>query len=187
MDRCRAEMEVHRPAVRLELPGGRGVAVLEGHDVRIEEGGRVVAERRDAQRLFPYGRRLLWWDDLDFAFFAAYALWNYATLPALLLRDDVRWEALGAHGLRATFPPSLPTHCAVEEFRFDPATGLLLQHDYTAEVFGGWAKAANVVLTHGHADVPFPSERRVTPRRRDGSPAAWPLLVGIRLEHFALR
>jgi hypothetical protein len=188
MDRVRAELEVHRPAVRLALPGGRGVAVLDGLDVRVEGGaGQVVAERREARRFFPYGRRLLWWDDLDFGYFAAYALWNYTTLPALLLRDDVAWEAIGPDALRATFPPHLPTHSRVQEFHFDPRTGLLRRHDYTAEVFGRWARAANVVLSHAQGEVPFASERRVTPLRRDGSPAAGPLLVGIRMSDVALR
>ncbi len=187
MVRLRAEMEVHRPAVRLELPGGRSVAVLDGPDVRIEDrAGRIERERRGARALFPGGRRALWWDDLDFGYFAAYALWNYATLPALLLREELAWEAAGAHGLRARFPPGLPTHSAAQEFHFDPATGLLRQHDYTAEVIGSWARAANVVLAHRRAEVPYACERRVTPRRRDGTPAPGPLLVGIRLEDLRL-
>jgi hypothetical protein len=187
MVRRRARLELHRPAARLDMPDGRRVAVLEGRDVGIEDReGRVVASRGDPRRFFPYGRRALWWDDLDFAYFASYALWNYATLPALLLRDDLAWRPSGPHSLRATFPPEIPTHSAEQEFHFDPATGLLRQHDYTAEVFGSWARAAHVVLAHGRAEVPFASERRALPRRRDGSPAPWPLLVGIHLEDFGL-
>jgi len=188
MERCRAVMEVHQPRVRVDLPGDRGVAVLDGHDVRLEDrSGRVVGERRQARRFFPYGRRLLWWDDLDFGYFAAYALWNYLTLPALLLRPDVGWQATSEHSLRATFPEELPTHSAEQAFHFDPATGLLRQHDYTAEVFGGWARAANVVRAHQRSPVPFASSRRVTPLGGDGRPAAAPLLVGIELLDLALR
>ena len=61
---------------------------------------------------------------------------------------------------------------AVQEFHFELDTGLLRQHDYTADVFGSWAKAAHVVLAQGEAEVPFTADRRVTPRRRDGSSAA---------------
>ena len=68
-----------------------------------------------------------------------------------------------------------------------PRTGLLRQHDYTAEVFGGWAKAANVVLEHGERDgVLFASKRRVTPRRGDGRPRRWPLLVAIDVHDWQL-
>jgi hypothetical protein len=186
LEALRAEMAVHRPEVRLEMPRGRGTAVLAGLDVRIEgEGGAVLAGRRDARRWFPYGRRALWWDDLDFAYFASYALWNYVTLPALLLRRDIGWEEIGPRSLRGRFPPALPTHSPVQEFHFEES-GLLRQHDYTAEVFGGWARAANVVVGHRRDPVPYAAERRVTPRLPRGGPAPAPLLVGIRLEGLEL-
>jgi hypothetical protein len=89
--------------------------------------------------------------------------------------------------MEATFGPGIPSHSAVQRFHFDPETGLLRQHDYTAEVFGGWAKAANVVLAHGEWDgVPYPSRRWVTPRKPDGKPRRFPLLVGIEISDWRL-
>ncbi len=162
--------------------------ILEGQAVRLEDGGGQVTEMRaEPRQLFPGGRRLVWWDRLDQTYFSGYALWNYLTFPALLLRDDIAWRQIGPASLEARFPAALPTHNAVQQFHFDPGTLLLRQHDYTAEVFGGWAKAANVVLEHGRwMEIPYPSKRRVTPRRSDGTPRGGPVLVAITIDDWKL-
>ena len=187
--RIRVEVAIREPRTRF-IAGSWGglVAVLDGSSPRIERpDGTVVARREDPRALFPGGRRLLWWDRLDQVYFSGYALWNYLTFPALLLREDVAWSELGPDVLEARFPPSIPTHNDVQRFHVDPETGLLRQHDYTAEVFGSWAKAANVVLAHGDANgVPYPSRRRVTPRAPDGSPRPFPVLVWIEIESWEL-
>ena len=163
-------------------------AVLEGQSIRLEnENGEVVAERSDPKRFFPYGRRALWWDRLDRAYFSSYALWNYLTLPALLLRTDIRWTELPGSRLEAEFPASVPTHSARQTFYFDPATALLLRHDYTAEVFGSWARAANVVLATGRWEgIPFAAHRRVTPIGPGGKPLPAPVLVDIHVHSWRL-
>ena len=175
-------VEIAEPVVRMDLKDSEGhIGVMDRGDVRIEtSSGEVVASRPNPEHLFPYGRRAFWWDRLDQIYFSGYALWNYMTLPALLLRDDIQWEELREGSLQARFPKHLPTHCEVQQFHFDPATGLLRQLDYTAEAFGNWAKAANVVLEHGESEgVPRPSLRRVTPRKG-------PLLIGIEFHRFRL-
>jgi hypothetical protein len=185
----RVRVELARPSARVwPIDRAGRAAVLDGRQVRIEEdSGQVLESRADPRRLFPYGRRLLWWDRLDQAYFSGYALWNYLALPALLLREDITWSEPAPSTLEARFPPELPTHCAVQRFHFDPATGLLRQHDYTAEVFGGWARAAHVVLEHTVWDgVPVPSRRRVTPRRADGRPRSGPVLVHIEIHGWKL-
>jgi hypothetical protein len=54
-------------------PGQRGV--FERDRVRIETGdGVLVAERERPREAFGGLRRALWWDDLDFLYFAGYAL-----------------------------------------------------------------------------------------------------------------
>lgn len=166
-------------------PGRRGV--LEGERVRIEtDGGGVVAERTDPRPFFR-GRRNLWWDDLDVLYFAGYAMWNYLGAPFLLtrpgfeLREVEPWEEEGDRWrrLHVTFPPDVPTHSREQVFYFDDR-GLLRRLDYTAEVFGSWARAAHYCFDHrDFGGLVVPTRRRVTPRRRNGDPLAHPVLVWI--------
>ena len=177
------------PGARIRPIDRRGnVGVLEGTSVRLESArGKVITSRTDPRSLFPGGRRAHWWDRLDFAYFAGYAMWNYMTLPALLLRDDIAWREAGAGVLDATFQSNLPTHCPEQRFYFDASTGLLTRHDYTAEVFGEWAKAAHVVLEHGlWQGIPYASKRRVTPRTPDGQAAPAPILIWIEVHEWRL-
>ena len=181
--------EKAEPRVRFDPIDRRGrVGVLDGLDVHIENAnGKRLATRSDARSKFPYGRRILWWDDLDAIFFNGEALWNYLTFPALLLREDISWREIAANTLEARFPPNLPTHSEYQRFHFDPATRLLAQHDYTAEAFGSLAKVAQLILDHGNSDgVPFPSKRRVKVRRSDGQPRPWPLLIWIDIHEYHL-
>lgn len=178
-----------KPGARYAPAGRHGeIAVLEGQHIRLEDSsGALVAERDDPKRFFPYGRRALWWDQLDRTYFSAYALWNYLTFPALMLRSDIQWTELPGARMEAVFPASIPTHSARQVFYFDPETGLLLRHDYTAEVFGSWARAANVVLEHGSWEgIPFPSHRRVTPVGAGERPMAAPVLVDIHVHSWRL-
>jgi hypothetical protein len=178
-------VDVRAPHARLTPREWNGeTGVLDGGDVRLESAaGDVLATRTDARsafRGFPGLRRTIRWDRLDLTYFGGYAFWNYLTFPALLLRDDVRWRELGPELLEATFPPTLPTHCAVQRFHVSPTTGLLVQHDYTAEVIGRWARAAHAILAHGSWNgLPFPSHRRVTPRGPRARPLSGPTLVEI--------
>lgn len=177
------------PGARLDPIDRRGrIGVLDGTDVRLEDrNGNVLRSRSDPRGKLPYGRRLLWWDALDQTYFAGYALWNYMAFPALLLRDDIEWTEPQEGTLDARFPPHIPTHCEHQRFHFDQETGLLRRHDYTAEVFGGWAKAAHVILEHSRSDgIPFPSRRRVTPRGPGGRPLPFPVLVWIEVHEWQL-
>jgi hypothetical protein len=182
---------VHKPFSSL-TPIGRtpGVAgVLDGHDVRLEdENGKVISERRNAREYFRAGRRLLWWDDLDMSYFANYASWNYFTLPALLMRDDIDWKELELGSMEARFPDTVPTHSRVQRFRFDCTTGLLLQHDYTADIISPLARASNVVLQHARnrSGLVYPSVRRVTPRGPKGRALGGPVLIHLDIHEYRL-
>lgn len=181
--------EIANPYVRFGPINKKGShACLQGQKVQLEDaGGKILETREDPRKYFPGGRRLLRWDDLDQAYFAGYALWNYLMFPALLMRSDIRWTELSANVLEGRFPLHIPTHCETQQFRFHPTTHLLLRHDYTAEVFGNWAKAANQVLEHSAWDrIPYPSKRRVTPRSSKGQPRKWPLLVWIEVHDWRL-
>jgi hypothetical protein len=183
--------EVHRPYSSLTPIGHDPLiaGVLDGPDVRLEDGhDRILSERRNARQFFTVGRRLFWWDDLDMAYFANYASWNYFTLPALLMREDIAWSELSPGLLQARFPESVPTHSRVQQFRFDPETGLLIQHDYTAEIISPFAMASNVVVKHSRNPdgLVYPSERRVTPRGLAGEPLPLPVLIHLKLHDYRL-
>jgi hypothetical protein len=188
----RTRTEIARPHVRVEPIDEQGnVGVLDGHDLRLETpDGTVLHERPSARSHFPYGgRRLLRWDRLDALYFIGYTQWTYNAFPALLWRDDISWRDAGDNVLEARFSPSLPTHSEVQRFHFDPETSLLRQMDYTADVFGGWAKAAHVVEAHGDSNgIPYPSRRRVWSRKRDGSarPAPAPLMISLDVHEWRL-
>ena len=182
-------MDAHSPACRF-TPIGRDPAitgVLDGGDVRLEnERGQVISERRNARDYFTVGRRLFYWDDLDMSYFANYASWNYFTLPALLMREDIAWSETGPGVLQARFPETIPTHSRVQKFRFDPQSGLLIQHDYTADIISPLAKASNVVVRHSTNvnGLVYPSERVVTPRSPKGNPLPGPVLIHLILHDY---
>jgi hypothetical protein len=187
--RISVSLEIASPRVRFQPVDSSGfTAVLDNGTSRIEtEGGHRIAERPEARRYFRGFRRQLYWDRLDHAYFSGYALWNYLTFPALLLREEIVWREVSTGILEARFPESLPTHCPTQRFIFDQDTGLLRQHDYTAEVIGSWARAANVVLAHQDWEgIPYPAHRRVTPRRPDGRPRFFPTLVDIKIHEWRL-
>ena len=158
-----------------------------------DAGGRTIAERADPRPLF-FGRaglrRNLRWDALDTAYFAGYAMWNYLTTPLLLARDEVElaegepWTAPGGETWRrldARFPPALHTHSPRQTFWVGP-DGLLRRHDYTAEVVGGWAKAAHALAGNREfAGLVFPTRRRVTPRGPANRGLPGPTLVWIEI------
>ena len=187
---ARITMEISRPFSRITPIGRKGdiSGILDGADVRLEDAnGNLIRERKDARQYFPGGRRFLYWDDLDMSYFANYAMWNYLTLPALLMREDIIWNEIEEGLLEATFPKQIPTHSQRQCFRFDQETGLLLQHDYTAEVISSLAKAAHVVLDHSEIDgLRFTSHRRVTPRSAKGKPMRGPTLIEITIHDYHL-
>jgi hypothetical protein len=182
----RAQTEIARPHVRVEpIDAAGNVGILDGHDVRIERpDGSLVAEQRNIRSLLPNGgRRWLRWGRLEALYFIGYTQWTYNAFPALLWRDDIEWQQIGDDVLEARFAPQLPTHSQVQRFHMDPSTGLLRQMDYTAEVFGSFAKAAHVVEAHEESDgIPYPSRRRVWSRKPDGSARTSPAPLMVKLD-----
>jgi hypothetical protein len=98
----------------------------------------------------------------------------------------VFWEQYGHDRLVAKFHSTIPTHCPEQTFFIDAKTGLLRQHNYTAEVVSARARAANIVLEHATnaAGITYPSKRRVTPARKDGTPKDGPVLVAIDVHEY---
>lgn len=186
---ARMVLDIHRPFSTLTPIDFDSVitGVLDGADVRLEnKQGQLVSERRNARDYFKINRRLFYWDDLDMSYFANYASWNYFTLPALLMREDIEWTELEPGLLEARFPDMIPTHSRVQRFLFDLQTGRLIQHDYTADIISPLAKASNVVLEHAEnsSGVLYPSIRRVTPRGPKGRPLDGPVLIHLDIHDY---
>jgi hypothetical protein len=185
----RAKIDLGRPLVRFFPVHRLGYwGILQNHSVRIESAdGKLIQSRQSARETFSGFRRRLWWDILDMLYFSGYAMWNYYAFPALLLRKDIEWQEPREGILLARFPPEIPTHCREQTFHMDPDTHLLVQHDYTAEIVGSWARAAHLIRRHNTwKGIPYPAKRRVVPRNRDGTPKKGPLLVGIEIHHWKL-
>jgi hypothetical protein len=185
----RIRVEAHEPRTRFDPIDREGnIAVLERHTVRIERPDGTVVDERPNARTKPYGRKLFSWDVVDMGYFLGYTMWNYLALPALLLRDDIAWSEFSGDTLEARFPPEIPTHSTVQRFHVDLETGRLRQHDYTAETFGGWAKAAHMIREHRQFDgLVAPSKRRVKPRAGDkGGPLPFPLLIWADVHEYRL-
>jgi hypothetical protein len=169
--------------------------VFERGAVRIESAaGAAVAERPDARSAFRGPRHALWWDRLDMLYFAGYALWTYLSLPFVLARpgyaareidpwdeDGRRWRRLAI-----SFPADVHTHSREQVLYLDD-DGLIARHDYTAEPFGSWAKAAHYTLERRAVDgLVIGVRRRAYPRRPDNRPRRAPLLVWIEIEDARL-
>jgi hypothetical protein len=193
----RIRIEVGEPyAVCRPFPREGERAVFDRGRVRIEtDAGDVVASRGDPRAAF-FGlaglRRNLRWDALDATYFAGYALWNYLTTPLLLTRDGVRvaagerWREADQEWrrLEVDFPPDLDTHSAHQTLYVD-SSGLIRRHDYTAEVVGGWAKAAHLLADHREINgLSFPTRRWVRPRGPRNRVLPGPTLVWIDLDEI---
>ena len=131
---------------------------------------------------------------LDLLYFAGYAMWTYLcvpfvfTDPAYELHPAGTWQEGGDtwRKLHVRFPSGIHTHSR-DQVLYADQRGRIRRHDYTAEPFGAWARAAH--YSTGHQDfngLVVPTRRRVHPRRADGSPRPHPTLVWINVEDVAV-
>jgi hypothetical protein len=193
------QVSVHEPRSEFSpFPEAGTRALFEAGGARLEaDDGQVLASREDPRTAFSglEGlRRNLRWDPLDATYFAGYAMWNYLATPYLLTREGVDvaegepWTEGGERRrrLEVDFPPGLDTHSAHQTFFVDDG-GLIRRHDYTAEVIGGWAKAAHYCGDHREFDgLVFPTRRRVVPRGPGNRALPGPTLVRIDLDRIAV-
>ena len=132
---------------------------------------RIGHEHREHPR---WGRR---WDEFDFLAFAGAALWTYISLPFVL----AEWGAdeLPNRRLRFRVPAPIRSHCRAQAIQLDER-GLIVRHDYTAEAFGPWARAAHRSSRFKTFDgLPVPTRRRVRPR------PLGPVIVKVDVSHAA--
>jgi len=143
-------------------PGERGIF----------DAGRVAvgdSEPVEHRASFAGARRWRRWSALDALYFFGYSLTHYHALPwslreaePLALRRTQRSGA--AHALTVRFPRTVHTHSAVQTIYFD-RDGLIVRHDYVAEVIGVWARGAH--LWRDFIEVkgfPIATHRRVVAR-----------------------
>jgi len=189
LSKVRVQASARDPYVQFcDFPdAGKTGELLGEREVRIRgTDGSLLESRSQPRAAFRGIRRKLWWDDLDFMYFGGYATWNYLVTPFIFMRQGFAFEYMGElrlpegtfSCLRATFPDELPAHCRTQTFYFDDS-GLLCRVDYTAEVVGGWARAAHFCDAYrDFSGLMVPTRRRVRPLFF-GLVLSWPTLVAI--------
>jgi hypothetical protein len=94
------------------------------------------------------------------------------------MRKNIIWNEIQAGLMEAIFPKEIPTHNQRQRFWFDRDTGLLLQHNYTAEVISSLAKAAHVVLDHSESKgLKFTAHWMVKPISAKWKPMRGPTFI----------
>jgi hypothetical protein len=165
-------------------PGWSGIWTP-AHVQILTENGSLFAERREPRTYFGRFRKKFQWDRLDMLYFAGYALWNYLGFPFILELPGVKLveaadkKIASSRLLLANFEDDFPTHSKAQTFHIDES-GMLTRHDYTADVIGSWAKAANFCLASEQVDgLRFYTRRRVYPTLGGGVVLPFPTLVWI--------
>ncbi len=140
--RCRMErviVEPHASRATIRFRSGQELTFDRG-DV-IDGEARHTAFRRNFSGLF---KKLRPWGPRETAYFFGYALTHYLSLPFSLHPDvdtprPVTLRGVGSRRgldwIEAEYPRGSDTHSRRERFWFD-ATGLLVRHDYHAEIMG---------------------------------------------------
>lgn len=165
-----------------------GLVILRAED------GTEIARRRDPRASFPHNPAAAW-DDMQVAYFASYAIWNYLTLPFLLTAPRIEvvevepWPG-GLPSWRrvsADFGETpIETHNRLQYYNFD-SQNLLARHDYDADVLGGAPASNQAAAYREFGGLMFPAHRRVTARNVDGAAGTGPTLVGIDFGDFTVR
>jgi hypothetical protein len=157
------------------------------------EDGSEIDRRRDPRASFPVAAAA--WDDIQVAYFASYAIWNYLTLPHLLTTPGIQtagleswpgadpsWRRVSADFAKAP----IDTHNRLQYFSFD-SDSLLVRHDYDADVLGGAPASNQAAVYKEFGGLLFPTRRQVTARGVDGASGTGPTLVSIEFGEITVR
>jgi hypothetical protein len=148
--------------------------------------GLLVAERREPAASFVGLTRQSPWDDLQAAYFAGEANWNYFVAPFLFARADFSvdevepWSEDGHMWRRlvVTYPAAIVAHTRQQTYYFDDR-GLLQRLDYAVDILGG-SPAVHYPSEYRDFDgIMVPTRRRVYVRNPDGTPVREPVSVAI--------
>jgi hypothetical protein len=147
------------------------------HVAIVDDNDHVLAQRDNPRDSVKDHGPTTPWDDLQWAYFSGYAMWNYVAAPFMLASEGVEteeiepWDENGEiwRRLQARFPSHLHTHCEVQTFHID-RDGLLRRMDYVAPVTGSTATAFHYMSKHRRFDgIVVPTERRAFAILPDGS------------------
>jgi hypothetical protein len=137
----------------------------------------LVAERLDPAASFARLTRQSPWDDLQVAYFASEANWNYFAATFILARPDFvgaetePWHEDGQvrRRLLVTYPDVIVAHTGQQTYYFDDA-GLLRRLDHAVDILGG-GPAVHYPSQYREFDgIMVPTRRRVYVRNPDGTP-----------------
>jgi hypothetical protein len=131
-------------------PDPEHAGVFENGSVRIERmaDGFVVAKSENHRPSFTGTAKARRWRPLDALYFFGYALAHYHSLPFTLSQGRLIGVHTSGRGgsrsdvLDVELPAELHTHSRRQQFYFD-RQGLLVRHDYQAEIVGFWERAAH--------------------------------------------
>ncbi|MFD3524580.1 hypothetical protein [Streptomyces sp. NPDC058653] len=159
-------------------PGHRGLFAPHRVEV-VGPDGNVLADRDEPRRAFENHPEGALWDELQTAYFAGYAFWNYWSIPFLFAWDGFRaaemepWQENGEtwRRLRVEFPDYVATHNSVQTFYFGADDLLLRRHDYNADIFGGIPTAHYTADHQTFGGISFPTRRWVVRRNDDDTTA----------------
>ena len=153
-------------------------ATWEPHRQTIEtDDGMLVADRRDTAESFVGLTRQSPWNDMQVAYFAGEANWNYFVAPFLFARPDFAveeiepWHEDGQtwRRLLVTYPDTVVAHCRQQTYSYDD-DGLLRRLDYTVDILGGGPAVHYPSEYRDFDGILVPTRRRVYVRNPDGSP-----------------
>jgi hypothetical protein len=124
--------------------------------------GAVTFDQRRYRETFRGIKKYRRWSHADAVYFFGYALATYLSVPFMLTAHATRIEAWqsGVH-VTARFPKTIDTHSTSQQFWFD-RDGLLVRHDYCADVVGWWATGSHFNSEYEvMAGLPIATRRQV--------------------------
>jgi hypothetical protein len=123
----------------------------------IEEGGASTANHRPSFKGFAKYRQ---WDLKDAIYFFGYEITTYLSVPFILPDLTTRTESCGkGFCVNAEFPREIHTHCRNQRFYFE-GDGMLVRHDYLAEVIAPIAHGAHFTSDYVEMDGLLVARRR---------------------------
>lgn len=154
--------------------------------------GKVLEVRDHPRAAFAGHVNETPWDELHAAYFCAYALWTYTTIPFLYTypgfeTEEIEpWQEAGEtyRRLKVTFPETVESHTR-QQISYFGSDGLLRRHDYAVDVLGGSLGAQYVDCFENHDGIQVPHRRLVYPLGPDNHKIAEPILISIDIRGLA--